>query len=111
RPFMSGPSSEPTFVTTIVRLRLPRLRIHSPMIVSDSPPLLPGTHFEYTSAVSIVSKPAAVNRSSNANEVALSAVQPNTLPPNTSGVMWRPVRPRRRFSITDLAHVELGGPA
>jgi hypothetical protein len=28
-----------------------------PMIVSDSPPLLPGTHVEYESAVSIASKP------------------------------------------------------
>ncbi len=33
---------EPTFVAITTESRLPRLAIHLPMIVSDSPPELPG---------------------------------------------------------------------
>ena len=44
-------------------------------------------------------RPAAAKRSSTANEAFLSAVQPNTLPPRTSGAMERSVRPRRRSCI------------
>ena len=35
--------SDPTLVATTTVSRLPRAAIHSPMIVSDSPPELPGT--------------------------------------------------------------------
>ncbi len=52
-----------------------------PMIRSDSPPLLPGAHSEYMSAVSMRRPPPAAKASNTANEVASSAVQPNTLPP------------------------------
>ena len=40
RPGLLG--SEPTFVATTTASRLPRAANHSPMIVSDSPPELPG---------------------------------------------------------------------
>jgi len=46
RPFLPGPISEPTLVTIVTALRLPRAFSHAPMIVSDSPPTLPGAHFE-----------------------------------------------------------------
>ncbi|SIH94315.1 Uncharacterised protein [Mycobacteroides abscessus subsp. abscessus] len=36
----------PTFVAMTISSRLPRAAIHSPMIVSDSPPVLPSTHTE-----------------------------------------------------------------
>ena len=39
---------------------MPRLAIHRPMMVSDSPPELPGAHAEYASAVSMKLPPAAV---------------------------------------------------
>ena len=39
-PLRSG--HEPTFVATTTASRFPRAAIHSPMIVSDSPPELPG---------------------------------------------------------------------
>jgi len=66
-------------------LRLPLRASQRPMMVSDSPPRLPGTQPEYASAVSIRLKPASTKASSNTNEVASSALQPNTLPPNTIG--------------------------
>jgi len=59
--------------------------------------LLPGTNFEYTSAVSMQSKPAATNASSNENEVLSSTVQPKTFPPKTSGAISRPESPNLRF--------------
>jgi hypothetical protein len=40
RPARAG--SDPTLVATTIASRLPRDSIHSPMIVSDSPPELPG---------------------------------------------------------------------
>jgi hypothetical protein len=69
------------------------------MIVSDSPPWWPFTQREYESAVSIRLKPAPTNASSRANDVASSAVQPNTLPPNASGATSNPVMPSLRFFI------------
>src|SRR5277367_2375009 len=44
-------------------------------------------------------RPAPANASSTANEAFLSAVQPNTLPPRTSGAMERSVCPSRRSCI------------
>lgn len=74
-----------TFVATTRSDGRVRAASHSPMIVSDSPPLFPGTHAEYTSAVSIALPPPATKRSSTSNEVSRSAVHPNTLPPSTTG--------------------------
>lgn len=39
---------------------------------------------------------------SGRDEVARSPVQPKTLPPRTSGVMWIPMRPSGRLSMSDL---------
>ena len=36
----------PTLLAMTTLLRLPRAFIHLPMMTSDSPPLLPGTHLE-----------------------------------------------------------------
>ena len=55
----STPGDLPTFVATTMSSRLPRAAIQLPMIVSDSPPLLPGTQAEYESAVSRKLPPAA----------------------------------------------------
>jgi hypothetical protein len=89
----------PTLVAITTRSRLPPCFSHSPMIASDSPPVWPGTQVEYVLAVSIVLKPASTKRSRMANEVALSAVQPKTLPPRTIGAVARPERPRGRICM------------
>src|SRR5918998_2538419 len=78
-PLRSG--HDPTFVATTTACRLPRDAIHSPMIVSDSPPELPGARQKYESAVSTKFPPAATYASSTAKDVSRSAVQPKTLPP------------------------------
>src|SRR5438093_96078 len=54
-----SPGTMPTFVAITMSLRVPRVAIQRPMIVSDSPPEWPGTHAEYTSAVSMKLPPAA----------------------------------------------------
>jgi hypothetical protein len=54
-------------------------------------------------------KPASTKRSSRSNDVALSAVQPKTLPPKTSGAMDRPVRPRGRICMGELRAGDLEG--
>jgi hypothetical protein len=54
--------SEPTLVAITTRPRAPDLFSQFPMIVSDSPPLWPGTQTEYTSAVSMRFSPEAANR-------------------------------------------------
>src|SRR5271170_8121786 len=51
-------------------------------------------------------RPAAANRSSTSNDVFLSAVQPNTLPPSMSGATDRSVRPRRRVCMKFLLDTE-----
>src|SRR5581483_10441762 len=79
---------------TTMRSRLPREQSQRPMIVSDSPPELPGAHAEYESAVSMKFPPAAAYASRTAKAVFSSAVQPKTLPPRQSGKTWRSVRPR-----------------
>src|SRR5690606_24033759 len=99
RPFLSGPSSVPTFVMITASLRLPERASQLPMIVSDSPPWLPSTHIEYESAVSIALKPWSKKASSSSNEPRSSTVQPKTLPPKTSGAIVRPDRPRGRLSM------------
>src|SRR5689334_3715470 len=93
------PISAPTLVATINLSRLLRAFIHLPMIVSDSPPLLPGAQREYTSAVSMQLKPLSANESSIAKDCCSSSVQPNTFPPNTSGAIYRLLLPNCRFSI------------
>src|ERR1700744_6281056 len=55
-------------MTTLSRLPL-RLSL-LPMMVSDSPPRLPGTQDEYMSAVSLRLKPASTNSSSRSNDRA-----------------------------------------
>lgn len=52
-PFM------PTFVAIRSSSRPPRAASQRPMTASDSPPWWPGTHAEYTSAVSMKLPPAA----------------------------------------------------
>src|SRR6202012_155457 len=74
-----------TFVAMTTESRLPRARVHSPMIVSDSPPAFPGTQAEYESAGSMWLPPPATKASSTANDVSLSDVQPKVLPPSPSG--------------------------
>ena len=83
----------------ITRWRFSLRFSHLPMIVSDSPPLFPDTHLEYTSAVSRASNPAATNASSKRNDVASSAVHPNTFPPNTMGAISSPEFPSFRLVI------------
>src|SRR5918996_3809967 len=84
---------EPTFVARTTASRLPREDIHSPMIVSDSPPELPGARQKYESAVSTKLPPAATYASRTANDVSRSAVQPNTLPPRQSRETSRSLEP------------------
>src|SRR5579864_3880299 len=69
------------------------------MIVSDSPPVWPGTHAEYTSAVSMKLPPAAAYWSSTANASRSFAVQPKTLPPRQSGKTLKLVPSIRRMVI------------
>src|SRR5262249_8781551 len=102
RPSMPSPIAIPPLVISTTRSRLPLLFIHSPRIVSDSPPLWPGTKRLYTSAVSMALNPASRKASSNEKLVALSAVQPKTFPPRTSGAMFRLVVPSLRISIGDF---------
>src|SRR5690242_20578796 len=96
KPFSVGDSSIPTLVAMTTRLRLPDRASQLPITVSDSPPLCPGAHFEYTSAVSTRLNPASTNRSRIANEVGSSAVQPKTLPPNANGATLIPELPSGR---------------
>ena len=55
-------------------------------MVSDSPPLFPGNHTEYISAVSIKSNPASTYLSNISKEAFSSAVHPNTLHPKAKGI-------------------------
>ena len=89
----------PTLVAMTTLSRLPLFFSHLPMMVSDSPPLLPGTHLEYMSAVSMKLRPSSTNRSSSLKEVVSSTVQPKTFPPKTSGEICRLERPSFRFRI------------
>src|SRR5690349_1889877 len=89
----------PTLVAITTRLLLPRALSHLPMIASDSPPRCCGTHFEYTSAVSMQSKPAARKPSSSLKDVASSAVHPSTLPPKIKGAISSPEFPSLRFCM------------
>ena len=93
-------SSEPVFVATTTSSRLPREAIQAPMIRSDSPPVLPGFHAEYTSAVSTKLPPPAAKASSTPNEASRSAVQPNGLPPRLSGRMSRSMPWMRAMRVT-----------
>jgi antitoxin HigA-1 len=60
-------------------------------------------NYEYTSAVSMQSKPAATNASSKENEVLSSTVQPKTFPPKTSGAISKPESPNLRFCTFTLS--------
>src|SRR5216683_491519 len=102
-PFFPSPMSMPTLVATMTLFLFPLLFIHSPRIISDSPPVWPGIHLEYTSAVSTELKPAATNASSNLNEAAWSTVHPKTFPPKTRGDISIPVLPSFRFFILPLS--------
>ena len=48
-----------TLVAMMTESLFRRAAVHSPMIVSDSPPAFPGTHAEYESAVSMKLPPPA----------------------------------------------------
>src|SRR4029453_6014514 len=56
--FGPGPIGAHTFVARITAARFSRAAIQVPSTVSDSPPLLPGAHRPYTSAVSLKLPPA-----------------------------------------------------
>src|SRR5258708_1100838 len=84
--------SFPTLVAITILFRLPRDFIQRPMMVSDSPPELPGTQQEYMSAVSIKFPPAAAKASRTANDCCSFAVHPNTLPPSEKGKTFKAVR-------------------
>ena len=98
-PFFSRSISLPTFVAITTLALFPLSFIHFPMIVSDSPPLFPGTHVEYESAVSTQLNPDARNASSRPNAPGSSTVHPKTLPPNIRGAISSPEFPRVRRSI------------
>src|SRR5512140_1859514 len=98
-PVFPSPMSRPTLLASTTLLRRPPRFSHLPITVSDSPPLWPGTQREYTSAVSMKLKPASSHASSSENDVASSAVQPNTLPPKHSGETFRGERPSVLYSI------------
>src|SRR5579872_399303 len=102
-PFSPGPISIPTLVATITLLRFPVRFSQLPMMVSDSPPLCPGTQREYISAVSMKLNPAATNASSIRNDVFSSAVQPNTLVPRQSGETLRFEAPSLRVFMDWLS--------
>src|SRR6266581_2346720 len=91
--------SEPTLVAMTTSSCRPRRAIQCPMIVSDSPPGWPVTQREYESAVSTRLNPASTNASRSWNDLASSAVQPNTLPPKASGATSNPVSPSLRRCI------------
>src|SRR5215471_3260899 len=91
--------SEPTLVAMITSSCFLRRAIQRPITVSDSPPSCPFTQREYESAVSTRLNPAPKKASSSLNDIASSAVQPNTLPPRASGATSNPVLPSLRFGI------------
>src|SRR5208282_539266 len=79
--------------------RWPRLLSQLPIMLSDSPPLLPGAHLEYTSAVSIKLNPAPTKASSRLKEVDSSTVQPKTFPPKARGETSNPELPSLRICM------------
>src|ERR1700722_7430782 len=89
----------PTLVARITFFRWPLRLNQLPSTVSDSPPLWPGPHREYTSAVSTKLNPAPTKASRMAKEVGSSAVQPKTLPPRQMGETSRPDAPSLRVFI------------
>src|SRR5579862_834293 len=101
-PVSPGPISTPTLVAITTSSRPPLFSSQFPMMVSDSPPLCPGIHFEYTSAVSIRFSPEATNASRILNDVGSSAVHPKTLPPSASGPTSNPVFPSLRLIMSVL---------
>src|SRR4029077_295789 len=101
-PFLFGPISIPTLVAIRSFPRLPVRLSQLPRMVSDSPPLFPGTQVEYISAVSIKLNPDATNASSSWNDVDSSTVHPNTFPPKASGATSSPERPSLRFFMISL---------
>jgi hypothetical protein len=66
--FGPGPIGPHTFVAMITAGRLRRAAIQIPSAVSDSPPVLPGAHREYTSAVSMKLPPASTYASSTVSD-------------------------------------------
>src|SRR5262249_18532961 len=101
RPASFGP--EPigphTLVAMTIAGRLRRAAIQAPSTVADSPPLLPGAHREYTSAVSMKLPPASTYASSTASEAFWSVVHPNVLPPKQRAATFNPLRPSFRISM------------
>ena len=71
-----------------------------PMIVSDSPPVLPGTQRRIgVGGVDGVEPGVDEGVEQPEGWSASSAVQPKTLPPSTSGAISNPVSPRGRICI------------
>src|SRR5947209_6162516 len=89
----------PTLVAMTTLFLLPVRFSQLPIIVSDSPPLFPGTHLEYISAVSTRLKPDEANPSRILKDVFSSMVHPKTLPPKASGATCKPDLPSSRFSM------------
>src|ERR1700686_3141524 len=99
RPLRSGAISIPTLVAITTSFRFALRFNQLPMTVSDSPPRCPGTHTEYTSAVSMKLSPALTNASSTVKDAASAAVQPKTLPPRHRGETRKLERPKGRSCI------------
>src|SRR5690349_21372630 len=59
----------------------------------------------------MASNPASTKESSRAKDVASSAVQPKTLPPNTRGAMSRPLEPSLRLVRVVMGRSPCGEPS
>src|SRR5690606_6560307 len=84
-PFFPTPISPPTLVARIILSRFPDFLNQFPIIVSDSPPLFPGTQVEYLSAVSIKYHSLSTNASKISNDCFSSIVHLKTFAPKHIG--------------------------
>src|SRR5579862_5926117 len=99
RPNFPGPIGFPTLVAITTADLLFLFLSQRPIMASDSPPTFPAPQVEYTSAVSIKSKPERINSSKIPKPSGSLTVQPNTLPPRANGETLIPDLPKFLFSI------------
>src|SRR5579862_3463845 len=99
RPLLPSPISIPTLVETITRPRFPPCASQLPMMASDSPPRLPGTHRGYVLAVSTKLIPCSSARSSSRKAAASWTVHAKTLPPSVITGTFSPVLHKFRFCM------------